>query len=1132
MTANILLGPAGSGKTHACLRQIAEMLKAAPDGTPLLLLAPRQSTYLLERQLLALSVAGFTRLQIFSFDRIAREILDQLGQPVRDVLFEEGRVMVLRALLLQCENQLAAFRASARGAGFAAQLSQILRELQRGGVTPNSLRAVKLSEKSSGTLAGKLHDIALLLESYRAWLKAHALHDPDDLLVRAAEELSHAHKTSQPAPAYAGLWLDGFAEMTQPEINLLCALLPGCDSATLAFCLENSASESNSSSLWNVTATTLLRCRTQIEQLGLSCKTSLLPGNDGLPRFKSAPALNQLAASWTTSQSAAGNLDGLNFVECSDPEAEALLATRLISDHVHKCHGRYRDISVIVRRMDDYADVLQRVFRRHGIPFFADHREPMGHHPVAELTRSALRLAARGWLHEDWIAALKTGLVADNTTLIDAVENAALASGVRGSEWLDLPEYQRKIDLSDDAVNCLNKPIAAFKNFKTATADEISGQQLAQFIRKFWSELAVPDALEKWQDETEKLELPPIYRAIHRTAWEQINAWCDNLALAFGETKLAARDWLAIAEAGLSGLTLGVIPPALDQVFVGAVDRARQPEVKLAIILGLNESVFPAAPAAPVLLNRAERLALLSETDLDLAWNPVQLASRENYYAYIACTRPGEKLCGAWSRRGRDGKTLVRSSVAERLLAFAGLKPHADAVEADVTHFDGTLKKFSGNLSPTTATSLPELFECANWNQSLPGNIAANHPAQIAATDAARWREQLATDAGGKSLRLGAAALQKLFPEHTLFSSVSALEEFAECPFRHFAGRQLHLQKRDEFVADAASSGTLLHAILKRFHEFTLAEKLRWRNWNAADAAQKIRSLGAELLASDDFAAQAQDDLVLWESRRKIERLAEAIAQTIRWLGTCAFDPVLSEFKFGDGATSDAAAWKIALGDGVSLKLQGSIDRVDICALPDGRALVAVFDYKSWLKKPDEARMQNGLELQLLGYLAFAVESPELKNKISENLLPAGAFYVPLQPKVERSSLGDMADDREKKSLESLAHHGRADRQWLEQFDSSATKTGGSWDSSGQFKFSSQSKNFLDAGAFQELLERNTEFLKQHARKILGGEVAVSPARSGAGKTACDFCVFRPFCRFDPVFGKFRVIAKAKDNSE
>ena len=42
-------------------------------------------------------------------------------------------------------------------------------------------------------------------------------------------------------------------------------------------------------------------------------------------------------------------------------------------------------------------------------PFFLDRREAVAHHPLAELTRNALRTVAFDWRHDDWFAALKAG---------------------------------------------------------------------------------------------------------------------------------------------------------------------------------------------------------------------------------------------------------------------------------------------------------------------------------------------------------------------------------------------------------------------------------------------------------------------------------------------------------------------------------------------------------------------------------------------------------------------------------------------------------------------------------------------------------------------------------------------------
>ena len=127
-------------------------------------------------------------------------------------------------------------------------------------------------------------------------------------------------------------------------------------------------------------------------------------------------------------------------------------------------------------------------------------------------------------------------------------------------------------------------------------------------LRELWNELGVEETLEAMERRRRRPSAPVNRQsAIHSTVWEQMNAWLDNVALAFPNETLPLRDWLPILEAGLASLTVGVIPPALDEVLIGAVDRARNPDLKLALVLGVNEGIFPAAPAAPPILTRADR---------------------------------------------------------------------------------------------------------------------------------------------------------------------------------------------------------------------------------------------------------------------------------------------------------------------------------------------------------------------------------------------------------------------------------------------------------------------------------------------------------------------------------------------
>ncbi len=191
MRLRFVLGPAGAGKTYRCLAEIRQALATSPEGLPLLLLAPKQTTYMLERQLLAdPALPGYTRLHILSFERLARFIFDQLRQRAPEILDEEGRLMVLRGLLARKRHQLRLFRASARLTGFAQQLSLTLRELQNNLLTPESLRQLACQVQEIQGLSFKLQDLAGLLEDYLAWLRAHDLQDTECLLTTATEALA------------------------------------------------------------------------------------------------------------------------------------------------------------------------------------------------------------------------------------------------------------------------------------------------------------------------------------------------------------------------------------------------------------------------------------------------------------------------------------------------------------------------------------------------------------------------------------------------------------------------------------------------------------------------------------------------------------------------------------------------------------------------------------------------------------------------------------------------------------------------------------------------------------------------------------------------------------------------------
>ena len=105
--------------------------------------------------------------------------------------------MILRALLMRHESELKLFSKSARRPGFAQQLSQLLGELQQHQFTPVKLRALAENKNLRPELRHKLHDLALLHESYANWLAENELQDANRLLDFATDALQSEIQSSK-----------------------------------------------------------------------------------------------------------------------------------------------------------------------------------------------------------------------------------------------------------------------------------------------------------------------------------------------------------------------------------------------------------------------------------------------------------------------------------------------------------------------------------------------------------------------------------------------------------------------------------------------------------------------------------------------------------------------------------------------------------------------------------------------------------------------------------------------------------------------------------------------------------------------------------------------------------------------
>ena len=914
MDVEFLLGPAGTGKTHRCLAEIRAELIHRPEGAPLIFLAPKQATFQLERQLLAdATLPGFTRLQILSFPRLAHFLHDALGEPEPRLIDETGRIMVLRALLRRQRDAFEIFRRSATQPGFAQELSRQWREFQEQGLTPGDLEAAAASPAIPPALAGKLRDTARLARAYAAWLQERGLSDPDALLDTAAALLTEARRHGK-SPRIGAVWLDGFAEMTPQELRLLTELAAAAERSTIAFCLEDFPStQPEPLSPWSGIGDTFQRAYARLSQLpGARLTVTRLPRVPARSRFSAAPFLQHIETNWCQPKPPTAvelapteNLEtvpsALELRPVDSVEAEALLAAYEVQSHVAR-GGRYRDCAVLLRSLDGHGDVFRRTWRRLGLPFFLDRREPVGSDPLTNLTRCALQLVADGWSPAHWFGALRTGLAGIELEAVDALENLTLSHGWDASDWT--------AGSSTIAPTMAPKLwIRAFEQFATAAAGEPYGEQIVTAISALWNTLGVAATLEAWDGAVGGSGL-----GRHQTVHRQMEAWLEEVQRALGTTAMSAAHWLEVFESAWLGLTVGLVPPALDQVLIGAIDRSRNPDLQRVILSGWNEGIFPQGATVTGLLTDSERRWLLTGN----ATHPLRLpqvvpAARESFLAYIGLTRATQRVVVTWVEA--PPPAAPRSPLIARLLRLGAV--------------------VDPNAAVTRAVDL--------WRIFLPGPEPAPEPAAGTEHLSVELTEALL----GRSLRL----------------SASRLERFALCPHQAFLQDILRVREREVAQFEALEQGDLAHQVLAEYHRRVEAEGGSWAERDATVIAARLH---AAATAIQDRDGSASNPRRRFAEGRLFAQLLRFLEQASRWMSAYPFRPAAAELEFGGRSQSGLPPLRLEFLNGLSISLVGKIDRLDRGIDSPDRGLVV--DYKSRDRKWDQRAVDAGLELQLAVY--------------------------------------------------------------------------------------------------------------------------------------------------------------------
>ncbi len=1184
MGVRLVTGRAGSGKTHGCQSQIlGELRRDLTDGPRLIYLVPEQATLQMERSLVAASESRILgRCEVLSFRRLASRIFNESTGPAPLPLSPNGRRMALRYLIGQHATDLREFGAVAGRSGFIAEVAAGMVELFQEAIGVEQLEAcAKAADEVDDLAASRLHDMVLLYRAYLDYL-GDARIDPEAVLDLARSRLGAASWLKG-----CRIWIDGFAGLTRQQVRMIADLARVASHIDIALLMDPDRIQTRDPeappdilSLFARTERTWHDLRDTLIEINVSIEPPIfLAGRDGA-RFTDAPILARLERDLFTVPPRVGDdsedsnqsrarkevvpvqprkplphgrgsvdivslrspyeevaLSPVRLVKARDQRAEVSTAITAIVDLLTRPDDplRTRDIAIIVRDLAPYHDLISAGLKARNIPFFIDRRRPTFHHPLVRAVRALVGLTGPGRFESSIIQLLKSGLSGLPDEDADAIENYCIAYGLsRPAGWESpwtRPVVPGREPRSDD--DALNQALVAVETARCELRDRLgdwwpTGERDDGQTCRQWSErlvavlerLGTADTLTRWSEAAEtRGDLDEA--AEHTRVWEDFVGLLDEMVAALGEEPMTPGQFREVLESGLSEFTLGLVPATLDQVLVGTIERSRNPPVRAVFLLGFADGQFPARPSEDTIFGDSER-AFLEKQNARLGRTRKEQLFDERLLAYVAVTRSSECLWISLPESDADGHKLSPSPYWPSLrAALPGV-----SVETAATCGPDSISSPT-DLGAALASNLRDWAmdriddeKAAPWRALYNWSRTVNHD-KVRATVS----HTLSASVQSPEAALSKTAAAALWPEPHR-ASVSRLESFAQCPFRHYAQYGLDLSERPKHEISPLHMGSLYHEVLERFVNEMVATGMRLSELEPDQIHKRLAALCEQVIPryTEQLNLDAGEGKKVF--RRGGRELLLAVEGQRATLGQSPLEPIMVEKRFGNGRNDELPAIELASSNETTVFIRGKIDRVDL--LPSGdQTLAVVLDYKR--KKNEKLRLDrvyHGLSLQLLAYLLVIRDRGSGAGETK--IIPAGAFYLPLIAGFKKVKHPAEAEDEKFRPFKDFMPRGIVDYDWIDTLDPALVR-GPSEIFSVTRKKDGGISNFnnsdaVGSDALPALLEHVRQKMAELAGDWIGGDIQVRPYRIGK-ETACTFCPYRSVCRFEYVSGQARRLA-------
>lgn len=1095
MAVYFLFGEGGSGKSHLLREEVIRKSLEDPRSRHIVFV-PEQSTFTTQQAFIRQHPRrAMLNIEVISFGHLARRVFREFSADGTVVLEENGKKLLLALAAEDVRKDLSVYAGQISRPGFLTKLGSLFAEWDMNDISPQRLRQAADGNGITPLLSAKLKDLALLYEAFKERLGAGRA-TAEEMLPRLLRLIPRSD-----AAKGAYLYFDGFTGFTSVQYRLITELIRRSRDCLFVLTLPKKEAERinrlSQADLFGMSAAAVNRITRCAEEAGTRVGGSFFSGEKRQTvKHEDLKHLESCLMRFNK-EKFPDEPTHIGIMACRNARTECRAALLEILRLAREEGFAWRDIAVVVGDKDRYIPLLEEELRGAGIPYFTDRRLPLDRHPLIRLIEAALDAAAGNYDRDSVLRYLKNECAPVSREESDRFENYLLSAGIRGGRSGRKPmtetytRLNRRHGESEEEYGARRKDVLEEMNALRerifppllALGERIKGRgradDKADAVLNFLEEIRAEEKLA--QSEAARRVSGRLRGADDRQSiFSCVNGFFTEMKALLGGMPINAADFCLLTKTGLDSLKLGMLPAEPDQLLIGDVERSRMGDIKALLVLGFNEGTIPGTHRSGGIITDRERIQL-EQYEPDLGYTDEKAMLEERFYIYRLLTRPTEKLYLSYSELGSDGKSISESPV---LAEIGELFPKLVRKDFAIVCRQDPVQAAANE--ETAARVLAEQI------RTRRGGFDALYALLSRSADFAPRLEKLEQ---GALLYYRPAVLSPGQAEalygRILNGSVTRLEQFAACPYRHFLQYGLGLKERDENVWQRTDHGSFFHRVMEVVLRSASESGKSVKELNEEERRSLIRKgIGEALKNGEDtgLPEKANGDYLVGRWEKLFEQQLLAMGELMQEDG---FKPERFELRFG----GSRLPLRIALGDGRTMNLSGQIDRLDSWK-NGGTEWIRIVDYKTSEQQLDLTKLHEGLQLQLFTYLDVALEQARSEGR---SVKPGGLYYASLTEKWLREGSEDPEKLREKRLAGYRLSGMTADEVAAVSGDADlgAKKT----------------KGVCSSDALTAVCCFVRGQVIRLGREILDGRIAADPPEDAY--SPCRFCEYRSICRFD-----------------